>query len=97
MEPVNGGRHGGEQEDQPVPQTQQEACRVELSDFMQEVLAGRVRPINMVIVFQSEDGAYGFRGNDNGSGLMQVGLLEAAKAVILSRSIGGRPAGQVQS
>lgn len=66
-------------------------CRGELSDFMAEVIAGTINPLDVVIVFRSTDGSYGFRGNNGGSGLMQVGLLEAAKAVILSKAISGRP------
>lgn len=95
MSGVNGSEP---QVDQPAPLPKAVmTCRGEMADFVAECVAGVINPVNIVIVYQGADGQFGFRSNAEGSAAMQTFILECAKAVIVSRAIGGKPRTQVDS
>ena len=61
-------------------------CVRELNAFLDEMEKGEVKPVELVIIFQNDNGLFGMRSND-GPAAAQVFLLRCAETVVLSQAL----------
>lgn len=64
----------------------QERVRLEVVSFL-EGCRGTAAPVDIVIVYRNPDGSMGYSAPE-GDGLAQVGMMEAAKTVLINKMLG---------
>lgn len=76
---------GAGEQPNPEQDNQVAQCVNEVADFCEEIEKKKLAPVDVILVFRGADGGFGMRSAGAGGALLQVGMLEAAKAVVLSR------------